>query len=181
MSQIAKEYIKQGKSVLIVSHSNVSVDGVIKTIIEKPDKEMISKLENGKILRFGYIRDEQLSRHSYATSFNYALSKCTSYSVELNELNLKKDNLKAKKRGKTEEYDKIEKAIKHIRNDIRKEERKYVEYAQLIGTTISRATIDPLFDTKQFDLVMFDEVSMAYVPQIILCHALAKRKICMCR
>ena len=176
MSQIAKEYIKQGKSVLIVSHSNVSVDGVIKTIIEKPDKEMISKLENGKILRFGYVRDEQLSRHSYATSFNYALSKCTSYSVELNELNLKKDNLKAKKREKTEEYDKIEKAIKHIRNDIRKEERKYVEYAQLIGTTISRATIDPLFDTKQFDLVMFDEVSMAYVPQIIAAAALAKEK-----
>ena len=31
------------------------------------------------------------------------------------------------------------------------------ERAQLIGTTISCATVDPIFDSKQFDLVMFDE------------------------
>lgn len=44
---------------------------------------------------------------------------------------------------------------------------------------ISRATVDPMFDERQFDLVMFDEVSMAYVPQVIAAAALAREKF-MC-
>ena len=36
--------------------------------------------------------------------------------------------------------------------------------------------MDPIFDSKQFDLVMFDEVSMAYVPQVIAAAALSKGK-----
>lgn len=176
MSQIAKAYVKQGKSVLIVSHSNVSVDGVIKKIVQILDPDMEQDLRDGKILRYGYVRDEKLSKHPYATSFNFALSKCTSLAVELDTCTLKRDELKAKKKEKSKEYDEIEKKIKHIRNDIRKEEKRYAERAQLIGTTISCATVDPIFDSKQFDLVMFDEVSMAYVPQVIAAAALSKGK-----
>ena len=69
MSQIAKAYVKQGKSVLIVSHSNVSVDGVIKKIVQILDPDMEQDLRDGKILRYGYVRDEKLSKHPYATSF----------------------------------------------------------------------------------------------------------------
>lgn len=76
----------------------------------------------------------------------------------------KRDELRAKNQMKSKEYDEVEHKIKEIRGEIRKEERKYVERAQVIGTTISRATIDPMFEERQFDLVMFDEVSMAYVP-----------------
>ena len=61
MSQIAKAYVKQGKSVLIVSHSNVSVDGVIKKIVQILDPDMEQDLRDGKILRYGYVRDEKLS------------------------------------------------------------------------------------------------------------------------
>lgn len=176
MSQIAKEYVKQKKSVLIVSHSNVSVDGVIKKIVEMPDERMKTALKNGKILRYGYVRDEELSRHPYATSFNFALGKCDKLADELNTYSLQRDALKARKKDKTEEYDRIEKKIKHIRNEIRKEERGYVRRSQLIGTTISCATVDSLFEARQFDLVMFDEVSMAYVPQVIAAAALSKGK-----
>lgn len=180
MSQIAKTYVKQGKTVLIVSHSNVSVDGVIKKIVQLLDADMESDLRDGKILRYGFVRDEELSKHPYATSFNFALSKCKSLAADLGILTLKRDELKAKKKEKTEEYDGIEKKIKRIRNEIRKEEKRYAERAQLIGTTISRATIDPIFDMRQFDLVMFDEVSMAYVPQVIAAATLSREKfICV--
>lgn len=176
MSQIAKSYVKQGKTVLIVAHSNVSVDGVIKKIVQILDASMKNDLKMGKILRYGYVRDEELSKHPYATSFNFALSKCKSLASDLDALTVKRDEFKAKKKEKTEEYDRIEKKIKHIRNEIRKEEKKYAENAQLIGTTISRAIIDPIFETRQFDLVMFDEVSMAYVPQVIAAATLSKGK-----
>lgn len=56
----------------------------------------------------------------------------------------------------------------------------YHRRAQLIGITISKATIDPIFDVRQFDLVMFAEISMAYVPQVIAAATLAKEKfICV--
>lgn len=176
MAKIAMEYIKSGKSVLIVSHSNVSVDGVIKKVVDMMDANMQSYLENGKILRFGFVRDEELSKHPHATSFNYVLSKSPDLARELNSLTSKRDELRVKNKMKTPAYDEIEKKIKNVREEIRKEERRYVEKAQLLGTTISRATIDPMFEERQFDLVMFDEVSMAYVPQVIVAAALAREK-----
>lgn len=179
MAKIANSYIAQGKSVLIVSHSNVSVDGVIKQVVKMLGTDKQSILEDGKILRFGYVRDDELSQNPYATSFNYALSKCDSYARQLEHLMVKRDELRAKNQMKSKEYDEVEHKIKEIRGEIRKEERKYVERAQVIGTTISRATIDPMFEERQFDLVMFDEVSMAYVPQVIAAAALAKEKF-MC-
>lgn len=179
MAKIANSYIAQGKSVLIVSHSNVSVDGVIKQVVKMLGTDKQSILEDGKILRFGYVRDDELSQNPYATSFNYALSKCDSYARQLEHLMAKRDELRAKNQMKSKEYDEVEHKIKEIRGEIRKEERKYVERAQVIGTTISRATIDPIFEERQFDLVMFDEVSMAYVPQVIAAAALAKEKF-MC-
>lgn len=54
-----------------------------------------------------------------------------------------------------------------------------MQSALVIGTTISRATVDPMFDERQFDLVMFDEVSMAYVPQVIAAAALARENSCV--
>ena len=179
MAKIANSYIAQGKSVLIVSHSNVSVDGVIKQVVKMLGTDKQSILVDGKILRFGYVRDDELSQNPYATSFNYALSKCDSYARQLEHLMAKRDELRAKNQMKSKEYDEVEHKIKEIRGEIRKEERKYVERAQVIGTTISRATIDPMFEERQFDLVMFDEVSMAYVPQVIAAAALAKEKF-MC-
>lgn len=179
MAKIANSYIAQGKSVLIVSHSNVSVDGVIKQVVKMLGTDMQSILVDGKILRFGYVRDDELSQNPYATSFNYALSKCDSYARQLEHLMAKRDELRAKNQMKSKEYDEVEHKIKEIRGEIRKEERKYVEREQVIGTTISRATIDPMFEERQFDLVMFDEVSMAYVPQVIAAAALAKEKF-MC-
>ena len=179
MAKIANKYIEQNKSVLIVSHSNVSVDGVIKKVVEMLEPNMQSYLEDGKILRFGYVRDDELSQNPYATSFNFALSKCDSFARQLDVFTAKRDELRAKNSMKTKEYDEIEHKIKELRSEIRKEERRYVQRAQVIGTTISRATVDPMFEERQFDIVMFDEVSMAYVPQVIAAAALAKEKF-MC-
>lgn len=115
MAKIVNNYIAQNKSVLIVSHSNVSVDGVIKQVVKMLDSSLQSYLENGKILRFGYVRDEELSQNPYATSFNYTLSKCETFARQLDILNAKRDELRAKNRMKSEEYTEIEKKIKAVR------------------------------------------------------------------
>lgn len=179
MAMIAIDYLKRGKSVLIVSHSNVSVDGVIKQVLNMPDTSVKSYLQKGSILRYGYVRDTELANHEYATSFNYALAKNPTLRKELDVLSAQKDKMKAKNQIKTDAYHLVEKNMKGIREAIRKEEKKYAEKARILGTTISKATIDGMFEDRQYDLVMFDEVSMAYVPQIIAAAALAREKF-MC-
>lgn len=153
---------------------------VVKNLLEHENKRRISvpaKLEyteNKKKVTFNNccyeydLWDEK--------GFYIAIDYDEIVAVELDTCTLKRDELKAKKKEKSKEYDEIEKKIKHVRNDIRKEEKQYAERAQLIGTTISCATVYPIFDSKQFDLVMFDEVSMAYVPQVIAAAALSKGK-----
>lgn len=179
MANLAVDYLRNNKSVLIVSHSNVSVDGVIKQVLKTMDSSMTSYLRKGQILRFGYVRDVELSQHEYATSFNYALTQNPSLKRKLDSLSNQREEMKAKNQTRTAAYSDLEKKIRSTREVIRKEEHHYVEKAKIIGTTISKATVDSLFADKQFDLVMFDEVSMAYVPQVIVAASLAREKF-MC-
>lgn len=71
MAQIAREALQKGKSLLGVSHSNVSVDGVVKQTVDGLRKAgMENLLKNGKVLRYGYVRDEELSHDSDAVAYN---------------------------------------------------------------------------------------------------------------
>ena len=56
-----------------------------------------------------------------------------------------------------------------------KVEKEYIENAKVIGATLSKCAIDSLIYERTFDLVVVDEVSMAYVPQIALVASLGKR------
>lgn len=177
MSEIAIDFINRGKKVLVVSHSNVSVDGVIKKIAEmlRENKEE-NTLEKGKVLRYGYVRDPELSQDKYATSFNFALSRCQDLQRKLDSLMTEKDSIKGNARLNGAKLVSLENQIKDIRCKIREEEKFVVRKAQLLGTTVSKVSVDSVFEDVQYDLVMFDEVSMAYVTQIICAATKAREK-----
>ncbi len=178
MAQIGMQALKEGKSVLVVSHSNVSVDGVVKqTVSVMKNAGMEKYLVDGKVLRYGYVRDPELAMDSYAVAYNYALNHRPDLQKRILSLNKEKEHLKKSGKYQTQEGDRIEKELKKLRGEIRVEERKYVEKARFVATTISKATIDSLFDEKPFDVVMFDEISMAYVPQIICAAMYANEKM----
>ena len=46
---------------------------------------------DGKVLRYGYVRDEKLSHHPTATSFYYALNRSPTLKKKMEELNSKKE------------------------------------------------------------------------------------------
>ena len=76
MAEITIAFLKQGKKVLAVSHSNVSVDGIVKKLAELMRKAgMEQYLKDGKILRYGYVRDPELQEDRSAVAFNYALDR----------------------------------------------------------------------------------------------------------
>lgn len=181
MAEIALDYIQQNKKVLIVSHSNVSVDGVINKVVSMLiDQKKRQMLVNGDIMRYGYVRDPELSINEYATSFNFALAHCKDLQRQLDLLMEEKEEYKAGKYKEKSKIVDIEKQIKTIRNKIHVEEKRYVAGAKLVGTTISKVTVDSVFEDRQYDVVMFDEVSMAYVTQIICAATMARNKfICV--
>ena len=178
MSEIAIDFINRGKKVLVVSHSNVSVDGVIKKIAEMlRDNGEGHILEKGKVLRYGYVRDPKLNQDKYATSFNFALSHCHELQRKLDSLMAEKDSIKGDARLNGAKLVSLEKQIKDIRGKIREEEKLVARKAQLLGTTVSKVTVDSVFEDVKYDLVMFDEVSMAYVTQIICAATKAREKL----
>ena len=181
MSEIAISLLKKGKTVLLVSHSNVSVDGVaakIASLLRAQKQDQY--LKDGKVLRYGYIRDELLSQDPYASAYNYAMSKSPTLSQQMDQLSKQKEKAKAMYGKHSQEVLTLEKEIKTIRKKIRLEERKYVDHARILATTVSKIHADSLFDYKKYDVVMFDEVSMAYVAQILCAATFAKERfICV--
>lgn len=175
MSELAIKYMNQNKTVLIVSHSNVSVDGVAQKIedllLEKGQKKV---LEQGNILRYGYVRDEQLNKDPYVSSFYYTVTKNPSLKTELDSLQDKYDQIKHTKGLDCPEIVEIRRKISTIRNEIREQEQTYVRRASIVATTISKVVIDQLFENRKYDVVMFDEASMAYVLQVIFAATFAK-------
>lgn len=127
-------------------------------------------LQDGRVLRYGYVRDPELAEDSETVAFNYALDRNPRLKKEREGLLRKKDLLRAKAQPNNTRKLEIEKRLKDIRAEVRTQESQYVGSAQFVATTISKVTIDKLFEYRKFNVVMFDEVSMAYVPQL-LCAA----------
>lgn len=178
MSELAIRFMYEGKKVLIVSHSNVSVDGVAKKIDElMKQKGMISSLKEGKVLRYGYVRDEELGKNEYVSSFRYAASKNPMLNKEIDQLLERFIHIKHTKGLGDREIVDIRKQINRLRAELKEQEAKYVSYASIVATTISKVIIDPIFDEKKYDVVMFDEVSMAYVPHVACAATYAKEHL----
>lgn len=176
MAEIAINSLTQGKRVLVVSHSNISVDGVVLKVAELLRSRGIQQyLIDGKVLRYGYVRDETLSHDQQATSFNYALNRSPSLRLKMEELNKKRDQLKGTQYS--EEHIRIEQETKRIRSLLHDEEQRYVSKARLVATTASKIYADKLFTDEEYDVVMFDEISMAYVPQILCAATFAKQHL----
>ena len=61
---------------MVVSHSNISVDGVIKKVAELMKMAgMENVLKKGKVLRYGYVRDNELTDAVDTVAFNFALNQ----------------------------------------------------------------------------------------------------------
>ena len=175
MAEVAIRFLAKNKSVLIVSHSNVSVDGITKQIGRIfRDCNKLEALKKGLILRYGYVRDDELRDDKYLNSFAYAASKDKNISKKLESLQKEYERIKAMGGGISHKEVEIHKEIKDIRSIIKKQEEICVGRARVVATTISKAIVDKALNERLFDVVIFDEVSMASVLQIMSAASFAK-------
>lgn len=171
LSNIALDHIEQGKRVLMVSYSNVSVDGALLRVAKKADYSM------GTLVRYGYPRvRELLEDNRQLTSYQCVLSKNPVLAAEFKSLIVQKRKLKKK----DPERIKINKRLAKIREKLMEQEKILIQNAQFVATTVSKAIVDKTVYSQKFDVVIFDEASMAYVPQVVFAAGLAKQHfICL--
>lgn len=171
LAKIAMQHMEKGNRVLMVSYSNVSVDGAALRV-----NKYNTKYKPGEIIRYGYVRDKRIINHKYLSSYAYVLQKNRDLYTEMEGLI---DQLKKLKKD-TPEYVRTQLRISAIKKSLLDEEKKTVDNARFVATTISKAIIDKTIYGQMFDVVIFDEASMAYIPQIVLSASLSsKHFICM--
>lgn len=178
MADIAIEHILRGQSVLAVSHSNVSVDGIVLKVAELMRKRGLEKLiHNAEVMRFGHVRDEELDSDEDLVAHRYALSCNPDLKDKLDGLVKRRSDLKKSGVRISGELVDIQKQIGKIRKTIIEDEQRAVRRARMVATTASKLYANRLFEGRQYDLVLFDEVSMAYVPQIVCAAMHASKRL----
>ena len=173
----ANKYFKE-KRVLVLSHSNQAVDvlmGEINHFVQKMDKQV-----EGEILRYGmsgasvtndFLTTMQLVEKREPGLFDKRL--------RFSELKrgLKNDLSQSFSHRDTDQLLEIEEKLARVLERIRRKEIEFVKEAKIIGTTLAKAAGDAAIFEQEFDIVIIDEASMAYVPQIAFASSLAKRVI----
>lgn len=174
LAKTAIEYYKKGRKVLIVSHSNVSVDqAILKIVSELKNMNQANILERGDIMRYGFLKTDEIKEETYVTEDGCIEAKSSKVKKLLKKIETLKKSRKANQ--KDDELKKLELQLKTERVIALPE---ILSDAKIVATTISKIAIDENFiDGKlAFDVVIFDEASMAYVPQIFYACSLAKRR-----
>lgn len=168
LARIALEHILNGERVLMLSYSNVSVDGAVLKIANMAD------YATGRIIRYGYPRVKELVESETLTSYSYVLYKNKELDKKYKRLGKRRKKLNKKDPERFE----IRKEMNKIREKLLEEEKNLIQNAAFVATTVSKAVVDKSIYSQKFDIVIFDEASMAYIPQVVFAASLAKKHFC---
>ncbi|MCF0234894.1 MAG: AAA family ATPase, partial [Thermoguttaceae bacterium] len=166
-AQIALKHARKGNRVLMVSHSNAAVDGAALKTYELFQQK---RVKSGEVVRYGYPHKKEVRENDNLTSFGLALKE--------SELKDERDELlkERKKYQRTDErYKEITERLKKIRERVLECEKEIAQHARFIATTACKSVVDSAIYSQTFDVVIFDEASMAFVTQIALAAGLATR------
>ncbi|RSK27227.1 DNA helicase [Bacillus sp. HMF5848] len=172
----ANKYFK-GKQVLVLAHSNQAVDVLMTEIWHFVEKK--GRFKEGDIIRYG-SQSQNSSEAIHTTKLidkhhpNLAEKKAK---LQNEKSGLKRDLSSSFSKRDAERLLKIEKELTAVLEKIRQKEIQFIKDASIIGTTLAKTAGDTTLFEKEFDLVIVDEASMAYIPQIAFATSLAKRTI----
>ena len=171
LASIVLEALDRKESVLMLSYSNVSVDGAILRVYDLYQRKKGKNIQPGIAIRYGYPKNAEVLNHPTMTAFNLALSGNKELETERKNLLKKLEHLSHNSKEYVETIDQLSKIRKKLEN----EEKEIAGKANFLATTVSKAVVDATIYDKKFDMVIFDEASMAYIPQIIFASSLAKK------
>ncbi|EDL65770.1 AAA domain-containing protein [Bacillus sp. SG-1] len=175
----AYQYVN-GKKILLLSHSNAAID--VLTLELNRFLQENEKWTSGEVIRYGFPEKEEVS--SYPDLSVTKLAELADSSSGERKRKFEKKRMVLKKKlsagfnsRESAQLTKIEIGLAKLREKLRKNEAQFVNDARVVATTLSKAATDPLIYQSQFDLVVIDEASMAYTPQIAFAATLGSRVI----
>ncbi|MGE7603604.1 AAA domain-containing protein [Peribacillus sp. NPDC097675] len=180
LARVAANHYFQGKKILVLSHSNQAVDVLmaeISSFIKKKDR-----FQEGDVLRYGSQSGESLAIHEDIVTGQLLGKHEPELLAEKEQLAEEKRLLKHDLAGSFSKRDsnhllELEKKLARVLEKIRQKEMEFVKEAKIIGTTLAKAAKDETVYQKEYDLIILDEASMAYVPQVAFAAALSKHII----
>ncbi|MEH7012858.1 AAA domain-containing protein [Neobacillus niacini] len=180
LARVAANKYFQEKTVLILSHSNQAVDVLISetsAFIKKKER-----FREGDVLRYGtntgVAEDSQeaLTTSQLLQKQEHSLVEDKEALIEERK-NLKQDLARSFSKRDSNQLLELEKKIARVLEKIRQKEVELVKDAFIVGATLAKAASDPAIYGKEYDVVILDEASMAYVPQAAFAATLGKRVI----
>lgn len=166
LAKIALKFINAGRRVLMLSYSNVAVDGAVLRVSKKDNGN-----NKGKIIRYGYPKSTEILNDDYLSSFNLALQLYPELKNRRDEL----IEIRHNSNPQSFEYINAGEELSKIRLSVLDIQRAMLREASFVATTVSQATIEAAIYEQQFDVVMFDETSMAITPLVFFAASLAKK------
>ncbi|WP_080845971.1 AAA domain-containing protein [Cytobacillus gottheilii] len=175
----ANKYLKNQK-VLILAQSNQAVDVLMAETAAFLKKK--GKFQEGRLLRYGSGTGEMLAEHPELIA-SYLLS------ADQGQIGQEKDELLQERRqlkydlfnsfsGRdTDALLAVEKKLSSLLEKIRQKEVKMVKAADIVGVTLSKAARDASIYESEYDVIIIDEASMAYTPQVAFAASIGKRVI----
>lgn len=173
LANIALKETKAGHRVLILSQSNIAVDSAILQLNKVRSMDSEFSKSRFSILRYGMVRSPELIKHpdllSRDVAFNSDMKLKSEYeriSGQLKTNGLSNDKIKS-----------INNERRRIISEIDRKELFLIEKAKIVATTATKATINKNIYDLTWDTVIFDEISMAYISQVMIAASMAKKKL----
>ncbi|MGD7024684.1 DEAD/DEAH box helicase [Rossellomorea vietnamensis] len=175
----AYQYVNDRK-ILLLSHSNAAIDVITLEMCRFLQEN--HKWTGGEVIRYGHPEKEELHSHPELNVAKLAELEDSITGERKRKFEKKRSILKKKLSNRFNITDsakltKIEVGLAKVREKLRKKEGAFLEEAKVVATTLSKAATDPLIYNSQFDLIIVDEASMAYAPQIAFAATLGTRVI----
>ncbi|MEG9298551.1 AAA domain-containing protein [Mangrovibacillus sp. Mu-81] len=182
LARVAAYHYSEGKRVLLLSHSNAAVDVLIEEMYNFLTEH--ERWKPGDVIRYGDNRKSYQEDVTDLSVTQLLEQKDPELANEKNKVETYRRKLKKKLAKSFSHYDserlsQLEIHYQKLKEKLKRREGGLVHDAKVIGATLSKAAIDPIIYDEEFDLVIVDESSMAYVPQVAFAASLAK-KIIIC-
>ncbi|WP_175989339.1 AAA domain-containing protein [Bacillus sp. Marseille-Q1617] len=182
LARVAAYHYSEGKRVLLLSHSNAAVDVLIEEMHHFLTKH--KRWKSGEVIRYGINRKSYGDGITDLSVIQLLEQQDPKLAQEKNRTETYRRKLKKKlsKSFSTYDYERLSQLEVHyqkLKEQLKRREGGLVADAKVIGTTLSKSAIDPLIYDEEFDLVIVDEASMAYAPQVAFAASIGK-KIIIC-
>ncbi|NMD69321.1 AAA family ATPase [Bacillus sp. DNRA2] len=174
----ANKYFRR-KKVLILSHSNQAVDVLMRELTDFIKKKKVFRL--GDVIRYGGNTGDATQDHEITT--NVLIEKQDPRLAHNREKlieerrSLKQDLTHSFSKRDSDKLLELEIEIAKLLEKVRRKEVQLVKEAFVVGATLAKAASDSAIYESDYDVVILDEASMAYVPHAAFAASLGKRVI----